>query len=73
MKTTEKFYVIEDRGCNIRYTRFVGTKEECVRWIKKHCKVSEIGTYIPFENEWVDNSNWDYSIADSSGYFVPVE
>ena len=71
MKT--EFKVIEDRGCGIRYTRFAGTKKECAKWILAHCELSQIGTYVPIENEWVDNSNWDYSIMDSQGYFVPVE
>lgn len=70
MKT--EFKVIEDRGCGIRYERFSGTFEECAKWIKEHCELSQIGTYVPIE-KWVDNSNWDYSIMDSQGYFVPVE
>ena len=73
MRTNRIYEVIEDRGCNIRYTRFTGTKAQCADWIKKNCKLSQIGTYVPIENEFEENSNWDYSIMAPDGYFVPVD
>lgn len=54
---TNNFEVIENRGCDIQYSIYQGSHEECEQWIEDNCHV--IG------NTWVSN---DPSCENGNGY-----
>ncbi len=56
----KRFRIIEDRGCDIQYSRFSGTEKECQEWLNNNC--------------WYDTHTNDYyskSLDDVNGNNEP--